>query len=155
MNIFYLSDDPQKAAQFMVDKHVIKIILESVQILCTTHHVLDGKNDYMYKPTHVNHPSVKWARQTIDNYEWLKEHTKYLFEEYGFRWNKEHKSISMFNKVIVLPKNLSMRGETPVPCAMDNQYIISDDPIVNYRNYYKNGKVHLHKWTKREVPYWI
>ena len=45
MNIFYLDRDPKIAAQLACDKHVVKMILESAQMLCTAHRVLDG-DDY-------------------------------------------------------------------------------------------------------------
>jgi hypothetical protein len=44
MNIFYLDKDPIKAAEYSCDKHVVKMILESAQMLCTAHRVLDGEN---------------------------------------------------------------------------------------------------------------
>ena len=43
MNIFYLSEDPLEAAQMMVDRHVVKMILESAQLLSTAHRILDGE----------------------------------------------------------------------------------------------------------------
>ena len=42
MNIFYLHNDPQIAAQMHCDKHVVKMILEYAQLLSTAHHELDG-----------------------------------------------------------------------------------------------------------------
>ena len=42
MNIFYLDKDPVKAAEMSCDKHVVKMILESAQMLCTAKRVLDG-----------------------------------------------------------------------------------------------------------------
>ena len=42
MNIFYVDRDPVKAAQMMCDKHIVKMILESAQMLCTAKRVLDG-----------------------------------------------------------------------------------------------------------------
>jgi hypothetical protein len=44
---------------------------------------------------------------------------------------------------------------TEMPCAMDKQYIISDDPVINYRNYYREGKKRMHSWTNRQPPEWI
>ena len=38
MNIFYLDECPVKAAQVQYNKHVVKMILESAQMLCTAHH---------------------------------------------------------------------------------------------------------------------
>ena len=37
MNIFYLSECPVESAQAHCDKHVVKRILESAQMLCTAH----------------------------------------------------------------------------------------------------------------------
>ena len=37
MNIFYLSNCPKKAAQVQYNKHVVKMILETAQVLCTAH----------------------------------------------------------------------------------------------------------------------
>ena len=45
MNIFYVDKDPKVAAQMMCDKHVVKMILEYAQILCTTHRILDKLDD--------------------------------------------------------------------------------------------------------------
>lgn len=38
MNIFVLDTCPVVAAQYLNDKHVVKMVLESAQILCTVHH---------------------------------------------------------------------------------------------------------------------
>lgn len=42
MNIFFLDKDPVWAAQYHVDKHVVKMIQETAQLLSTAHRVLDG-----------------------------------------------------------------------------------------------------------------
>ena len=64
MNIFYLDKDPRKAAEFQYNKHVVKMILETAQILCTAHHCIMGEDaDVPYKSTHKNHPSTVWARR--------------------------------------------------------------------------------------------
>jgi len=39
MNIFFLDEDPTLSAQYHVDKHVVKMILETAQLLCGAHHV--------------------------------------------------------------------------------------------------------------------
>ena len=78
MNIFYLDKNPVVAAQMQCDKHVVKMILESAQMLSTAHRVLDG-NEYadkkgLYKMAHKNHPSTIWARSSLENYVWLFDH---------------------------------------------------------------------------------
>lgn len=178
MNIFYLHSDPKVCAEWAVDKHVVKMILEAAQLLSTAHRVLDGKesvgvsqtgrkkkiwvlpderNDTLYSATHVNHPSAIWARETNNNYTWL---WCYLYEhckEYTYRYGKVHKieATGLLETLKTPPHNIFVGSKTLIPSAMDAIYVISKDPVVNYRNYYKYGKEHLHSWKKREAPPWI
>ena len=73
MNIFYLSHDPDKAARVMYNRHVVKMILESAQLLCTAHHEY-GNHDVPYKSTHKNHPSAIWTRSNDLAYMWVYDH---------------------------------------------------------------------------------
>ena len=60
MNIFYLSEGPVDAASSQGDKHVVKMILESAQMLCTAHHACPSdaqRPEKFYKQAHLNHPS--------------------------------------------------------------------------------------------------
>ena len=43
MNIFVLDRNPVIAAQMQCDKHIVKMIVESGQMLSTVHRMLDGK----------------------------------------------------------------------------------------------------------------
>lgn len=183
MNIFYLDEDPAQAAQWMVDKHVVKMILESAQLLSTAHRVLDGtmismstnnftstgkartkkvwmlydsREPVLYSATHINHPSAIWCRQSVENYNWLVDHFFALMAEYYHRYRKHHKCFGELSYMLQSPpKNLKEWDMTPMPSAMDAKYIISDNPLTNYRNYYKLGKLDLHKWTNRNPPEWI
>ena len=80
MNIFYLDRDPHEAARLQCDKHVVKMILETAQLLSTAHNELDG-GQIAYKTTHKNHPSAVWARKSLDNYLWLYRHLEGLGSE--------------------------------------------------------------------------
>jgi hypothetical protein len=164
----------------MVDKHVVKMIVETAQLLSTAHRVLDGlqvrvtlekdgkrrnrnvwvlgdgRNDLFYAATHVNHPSAVWARTSVENYNWLADHLFALGDEYTHRYGKRHLTIDKLGYDIQSPPHqLKQWDWTPMPSCMDEEYIVSDDPITNYRNYYKYGKSKLHAWKKREVPEWI
>ncbi len=164
MNIFYLSENPVEAAEAMVDRHVVKMILESAQLLSTAHRVLDGE-DYklfdaresvLYKVTHVNHPSAKWCRESIENYNWLVDHTFALMSEYTYRYDKTHKCFGELSYLLQSPpKNLKEWDATPVKLAMPDEYKIENNPVQSYRNYYKMCKQHLFKWTRRERPEWL
>jgi hypothetical protein len=90
MNIFYIHENPTISAKAMSNKHVVKMILESAQLLSTAHHILDkSTSSELYKPTHKNHPSAIWVRQSYKNYQWLYNHFISLCEEYTKRYNKD------------------------------------------------------------------
>jgi len=152
MNIFYLDESPIKAAQYQYDKHVVKMILESAQLLSSAHHILDGENTNIYKLTHKNHPGSIWVRSSKYNYIWLLEHLKALLNEYTFRYNKIH-ATSRILEFLNIPKNIANSEFIPPPLCMDDIYKL-DSTVESYRKYYKEGKFHLAKWTKREKPYW-
>ena len=167
MNIFYLSKDPDECARWMVDKHVVKMILETAQLLSTAHRVLDGDengnlpdkliNELMYKRTHKNHPSAIWARASDSNYRWLYHHLLALLKEYTYRYGKQH-AVATKGIARLLshePSNIKPGRKTPMPSCMDEEYRISEDPVINYRNYYVKGKSHIHSWKNREPPSWI
>jgi len=157
MNIFFLDHDPLRAAQFHADKHCIKMVLETAQLLSSAHHILDSnppKN--IYKLTHKNHPSAIWVRDSLRNYEWTVKLFECLLLEYKYRYGKIHKSVELLETLKIPPEFIhhNISFSTP-PCVMPEEYIILNDVIGSYRNYYKNGKKSLLKWTKRQKPDWI
>ncbi len=92
MNIFYLDKCPTRAAQQQCDKHVVKMILESAQMLSTAHHEYNSDRA-VYKTTHKNHPSTVWTRECTSNYRWLYDHMMALGDEYTRRYGKTHLTI--------------------------------------------------------------
>lgn len=96
MNIFVTDHDPQKSAQALDDKRVIKMILESAQMLSTAMHQV-GLLNAPYKVTHVNHPCSVWVRETEANYMWLLQHMQFLCIEYHNRYGKIHKCADMLH----------------------------------------------------------
>ena len=172
MNIFFLDSDPYKSAKYQCDKHVIKMTLETAQLLSTAHRLNpydDGKDtlpDFIYKPTHKNHPCAIWAREFCSNYSWLSLHGLYLAEEYERRYGKRHKCFELLDWCIDNFPNIPFGfGEfslgsysvTEPPQCMPERYKIQNKPIEAYRNYYINDKMKKMKcvWTNREKPEWI
>ena len=141
MNIFYLDSDPVKAAQIQYNKHVVKMILESAQMLCTAHHHYDNGHNVPYKKAHYNHPSTIWCRQNKNQYRWLYNHMIALGEEYTYRYNKNHLTIIKCKK----PLNCYPPGipegifEEPPQC-MPDQYKVAGCSITAYWNYYEQEK---------------
>jgi len=140
MNIFAVEKCPHKAAQALPDKLVVKMPLESAQMLCTAHRVLSG-DEYcdergMYKTAHINHPCSIWTRTSDANYYWLFEHFAALCEEYTKRYNKVHLSqTKLFDALLELPLNIKHGKLTKFALAMPDQYKEPDDHILSYRQY--------------------
>lgn len=160
MNIFALHEDPSKAAQMHCDKHVVKMVLETAQILSTVHHLHGSPNiDSVYKPTHKNHPSVKWAAEWRSNYQWLYWLFYFLSDEYRLRFCREHKSWEKLRLPLeVIPESVpgNLYEGSPFALAMPDVYkFVSDDPVECYRAYYWHEKRDLLKYTKRSEPEWL
>lgn len=152
MNIFFLDYDPKKCAQYHNDKHVVKMILETAQLLCGVHWMIG--NNAPYKLSHKNHPCSKWVREDLNNYLWLCELGLELCEEYKYRYNKTHKTYQVILWCIDNKPNIPDIKFTLPPLAMPDFCKINDDTISSYRNYYIIEKSSFCVWKGREIPYW-
>lgn len=155
MNIFVLDLDPNKAATYMCDKHVVKMILESAQMLCTTLHEFGETNDIPYRSSFRNHPCTIWTRSSASNFDWLCRHAKALCSEYTLRYDKIHKTETVIDYCINnKPQNLLDQGLTQFAQCMPDQYKRPECAVTAYRLYYK-GEKSFAKWEKgRNAPYW-
>jgi hypothetical protein len=156
MNIFYLDKDCVTSAQYHTDKHVVKMILEYSQLLCTAHRLLDDDvDDRLYRATHKNHPSAKYVRYTDSNYKFVYRMFTALCDEYTYRYGKVHLTDTKLRELLKTPpKNIPVGQMTRMPQAMPDEFKCCDS-IIAYRNYYRIAKQHLHTWTKRAVPQFI
>jgi hypothetical protein len=102
MNIFFTHKDPEICAKYLDDKRVVKMILESAQMLCTAANELSGYHLAPYKSTHKNHPSNVWARTSLENFMWLHKHATALSTEYTHRYGKVHKSLGVLTELLEL-----------------------------------------------------
>lgn len=113
MNIFVTDPSPVISAKNLDDKRVIKMILESAQMLSTAIWECGGTG--FYKPTHKNHPCSKWARENVSNYIWLKEHFGALSAEYTLRYGKKHKCEDYDQDIVEGVRLLPDGTRTPFP----------------------------------------
>lgn len=158
MNIFYLHKKPRDAAEMHCDKHCIKMILETSQLLSTAHRVLDGDMAPMgiYKATHVNHPCSVWVRSGYNQYQWAFNLFSELLKEYTHRYGKEHACTKMLALLIRPPLNMDKDAEwVDPPQCMPDECKVEGDPVQAYRNYYNSHKAHFARWTNRKVPKWF
>jgi hypothetical protein len=139
MNIFYLNSCPDKSARLMYNKHVVKMILESAQLLCTAHREL-GNEDVPYKATHKNHPSAVWTRSDANHYQWVYLHMMALGREYTRRYGRKHLTIEKCEQVLAdLPPNIAVNSFEQPPQCMPEEYK-TDCSVQAYWNYYIGNK---------------
>ena len=154
MNIFALSNDPTEAAKMQMDKHIVKMCLESAQMLCSALY-RNGVDPgcIPYKQAHKNHPCTLWAGDSFQNWEWLYLHCYALNEEYRYRWTApDHKSwLAVWNLLKFARSSVPHIGLTPFAQAMPEQYR-GPDAVAAYRWYYAGEKMAGQKWTGRDVP---
>jgi len=178
MNIFVVHESAYESAKQLCDKHVVKMIVESAQMLSTAHRVLDGTSCVRYsknnrklsywhmkdlylenilcKPTMVNHPCTKWTMENDVNYKWLRAHAAGLCMEYTKRYNKIHSMDTLINDILChVPLNINRADMiTPFAQAMPDKYKQSD-AVQAYRSYYINEKSRFAKWSHgSSAPEW-
>lgn len=181
MNIFVLDTNPIVAAKYHHDRHCIKMILETAQLLSTAHRILDGHKNVgkrngrkytsypvdnlvhdslLYKATHINHPSAVWVRENSENYKWTYYLFRALLDEYTHRFEKQHKCESLDRVLSLQPKNIKYTSHrTEFALAMPEEYK-SNDSVFSYRTYYNSAKEYTksgkpNKYTKRTEPNWL
>lgn len=158
MNIFILDDDMQKNAEYHADKHVVKMILEQTQILCTIVNQYGGETPY--RSTHINHPCTKWAGASWHNFIYLRDFTIILCKEYTYRYGKEHKCELITKRLAHPTFGKGKFHLTDFAVIVPDQYKVYNykkdlDPVLSYRNYYRNEKKHFATWKNRNTPYWF
>lgn len=156
MNIFYLDVDPKMAAKYQCDKHVVKMCVETAQLLsnaCT----LKGFAA-PYRLTHKNHPDVKWLMQSSKHYDWLCLHFESLCSEYTFRYKKIHacaQHIDLFYRMAFILEFPSSEWSDPPRC-MPIEYKLQHKNVVDaYRAYYRGEKAYFAKWRMGNMPEWF
>ena len=158
MNIFFVHENPVIAAQSLVDRHCVKMILESTQLLSTAHRLLDGKQitinkyvngslparwrkvkrwqlmdkreDILYQATHINHPSAIWARTSVENYNWLLEHLFALITEYNYRYGKIHACARLKDMLRFPPTKIRISEFfAPTPAMPGELKVLAENPV--------------------------
>jgi hypothetical protein len=164
MNLFILDQDPFISATFHIDRHVVKMPTETAQMISFVYHDQELWNkpipDFVMKfsKSHYKHPCSVWIRESLSNFLYACTLGLALYQEYQYRYNNPEKHKRAFEIMkfgLTNPPNLPDKGLTKFALAMDETYKLCDNPIENYREYYRKGKQHLHSWKNRPKPIWL
>ena len=153
MNIFHLHKDPKICAEYHCDKHVVKMILETAQMLSTAYRKKFGDNDDLYKTAYPKHPMTIWVGNSGNNFFWSIQLLDQLIYQYTVRYKKVHKTIRISNLLHSKHKLWhSWKTEfTRPPLCMPDEYK-SDDYVQSYRNYYIGDKKRFARYTNTSTP---
>jgi hypothetical protein len=149
MNIFVLHKNHKKNVKMYCDKHIVKMLLETAQILSAAYIFTGEPAPYKMSKGHMNHPCVLWSRKSLRNWLWLKELGKEIYKEYKYRYEKNHPSGDLILSMEI--PNLSIGKFTYPPKCMPNEYK-RKSLVKSYRAYYKYDKVRFCTWKNRPVP---
>jgi hypothetical protein len=162
MNIFVVDECPVVSASSLLDKHVVKMPLESLQMMSTN--AWYNSLRHPYHPVMTRHPCTIWARESRQNFEWLWEHAIALCVEYTARYGRVHKcekQLTVFNPIweellMLLPDI----GLTPFAIAISEDMncrkvegFDSLSTVDKYRQYYIHDKARIATW-KQNKPSW-
>ena len=173
MNLFILHKNPRVCATYYFDSHVVKIILEAIQMLFVAKKILEPNADYEdlplnakgnpYKITHKNHPVSIWVRTSKGNWDWTCELLEALHDEWKYRYDHPKKKFHG-----AYPLYLWLKSHPPIffLCetsrrtnfvrAMPDVYKNETSVIRSYKAYYQGPeKQKLRKWKKRSIPQWF
>ncbi len=157
MNIFATSPDQLECARDLDDLRLTKMVLETVQILCTVAHSrpeIVRASEWVYRPTHPRHPCVLWAAEDASHAWWLHGLGVAYGLEFERRRGHRHGSIQVLQSLRVEPAD--RRPTTWAGCAE------SDHPDVHeaYREtlvlkWARDMAAGRHpRWTTRDWPEW-
>ncbi len=163
MNIFVTSSCPVTCAVELDDKRVVKMILESAQLLSTAIYLRSGTlYEDIYKPTHSKHPCTIWSCQSLGNWEWLYQHMEALCEEYTFRYGKIHKSSFLMERLWRYRTIPGFDGGlTPFAnCTRSEVLKVDFRSMIDVHDAYRlymcaKYSANPTKWTKRNPPWWF
>lgn len=158
MNIFVTDPDPARCAYALDDRRLVKMVLETAQLLSTAIFCCGSSHPVLYKPTHVNHPCSVWARTSRDNFMWLHDHGVHLSLAYTFRFGKVHKSTAIIQMAEEYVSSLPPGDLTPFKNCTDFKDI---DNVYEAYRYALRTKWRVDadsgrppKWTNSTPPEW-
>lgn len=155
MNLFVLSEEPWVAARLHVDRHVVKQILETAQMLSTAQRQwgTHPQMDLLYRATHSGHPCTRWVAASTGNYMWAYNLFWALCAEYQHRYGKVHATErKLLQPLDYLSPTVTARERTPWALAMPDECKVEGDAVSSYWCYYVRHKQHLRKYTNRDEP---
>lgn len=149
------------------DRHVVKMMTETAQILSTVLQVQKCVVDSrLCRPTHSAHPCVVWAGRSRGNFRWTLAHGRALAAEYQRRYGKVSQVVDRYAAIEAHTVAFEADTFTPPPhCVLDE---FKPLPLMlayrsalaeKYRQWAtipdKNGRIRAPHWRSTAPPAWL
>lgn len=160
MQLYVLDYNPQKSVEMLSNCHVIKMCLETAQILSSVRFNLGiNRHDIMPKPYNPNHPVIK-AINNNHKINWLLDYNRCLHNEYIYRFEKKHSYFKLIELYYDMKDNsINDVNVEFLDFARDFKDFNTNktDLVESFREYYKFKKSIIKNWkyTKRKEPIWL
>ena len=167
MNIFYVHEDPIAAAQALCNKHVVKMIGETANMLLWKFQKQGGftrpisKSGQPLQLSHENHPATRWVLQSSENYDWTISHLQGLTQEYQKRYRQAHFGARYLDYIQLFRQSLSFDSSSATPfvgCFGEYNYLSQDKSLSTveaYRKFYWLDKYSFARWPSvYAIPNW-
>eukprot|EP00930_Biecheleria_cincta_P061015 TRINITY_DN46584_c0_g1_i1.p1 TRINITY_DN46584_c0_g1~~TRINITY_DN46584_c0_g1_i1.p1 ORF type:complete len:315 (-),score=57.47 TRINITY_DN46584_c0_g1_i1:115-1059(-) len=178
MNIFFLHMSPKQCAKMHANIHVVKMIVETAQLLCNVHrrqreHCLPP---YMtqrqmaripYKESASGHRklgSMIWVAESLGNYRWAVQLGLELCNEYNAGRGRaagktsKHKTQKVLEWLRDHEPNFKIQRRTPVRTkhlAMPARFKKAETSVQAYRDYYFSKRRTMEMvWPAGKTPLW-
>jgi len=176
MNHFILHEDEWESARMHCDKHVVKMPVETAQMMASALRRAGATDqDFInfgavtkagtpYKGGYANHPCTIWTGDSLENFEWAYKHGIALCYEFTERYEKHHACLKPIAMMRHMSEALNLKwdkcGLTPFAQAMPDEYKVTtgwgyDEAIEAYRSYYIGEKHSIAQWERgTPAPHW-
>eukprot|EP00928_Gymnodinium_smaydae_P074699 TRINITY_DN57729_c0_g1_i1.p1 TRINITY_DN57729_c0_g1~~TRINITY_DN57729_c0_g1_i1.p1 ORF type:complete len:238 (+),score=25.72 TRINITY_DN57729_c0_g1_i1:64-777(+) len=178
MNIFFLSMSSAEAAKMHADIHIVKMIVETAQLLCNVHHRAREESSHCSPPFirrnlvpyresasgHRKLGSMIWVAESLGNYRWAVRLGLALCREYNRGRGRaagktsQHKTQKVLEWLRDHEPNFNKKRRTPVAkrhLAMPDRFKKAKSSVEAYRDYYYSKRRTMPmQWPKGRVPEW-
>lgn len=163
MNIFPIADNscPISSAKQLCNRHSSRMPLETAGMLAFAFPEGETSIKNERKNRHFVHPASRWARESLENFEWTVLHGLAQCEEYTARYKRRHSSQDFIEWAENNYKHLTFNSVKLTPFARCfgpfKELLDSEEPdtLKAYRRFYHLDKESFAKWPAPEkIPDW-
>jgi len=154
MNIFASFPCPERSARYLDDTRIIKMVLESCQLMATAASMHGRWVEGFPYPSHVHHPLTKWVAAGRENFDWLWAHAWAMDYERRCRYDNDrvHKTLdACWHANMHRVRSALPYGQTPFHNSARNMELGID--FTHIKDVHKAYRLYLKaRWETQKRP---